>query len=559
MKLTLPLFFTLFALTAQDLLIPRTDLLELRIELKNEDKNILRIWAQNEFKKQYTKDGNTFSSYKIFALFRLIENEDSFAETFIKIVAGVKTVSDKKADDTAAHNIINRLAQSKDINKQRLAWYFYDYLTNRFSKDKAILKIRDSLPDGNWTHILPNYSYQFNVADQINNKKPVKIGTKIKAAKGYEKKARLLQDKAAFVNGLIVITLRNGRTTGMASQISALAIDSKERNGRAFIDQEVGTSMKRSLANAMIALQKRYPLLAPNKSIMISFGEREAMKDGNSAGVAFALLLYSLYEDIDIDPSIAVTGVILPDCGVKAVGGVPSKIRGAWRKGLKLAVIPEENKDSVKDLTLIYELPILWNIQIFTAKHLTEVLPVATEQKSPKIKEAIKRFWELSKILNKGNKEIVANKKHIVSELEEILKLAPNHESSRVLKAMLTGRRPKSLTLNGSVDFLFMMIERTLSISPGKAYETAEELLTHNRRFLTSGISKISPHAKPFAGEILKYLDSLIKFRRLLVFNIHKDKKNIGTALNLLESESETMDLTRERLQRAWNKLQKKL
>ena len=72
-------------------------------------------------------------------------------------------------------------------------------------------------------------------------------------------------------------------------------------------------------------------------------------------------------------------------------------------------------------------------------------------------------------------------------------------------------------------------------------------------------MSKISPDAKPFARQIMSYLDSLTKLRRLLVMNIHKDKDQIGTALNMMDSESKTMEITRERLQKAWEKLRKKL
>ena len=196
----------------------------------------------------------------------------------------------------------------------------------------------------------------------------------------------------------------------MAAEITAQSLRGASKNGYAYLDQDVGFDMKRSVVNAMMALQNRYPLMEAHKDIMLSFDERESMKDGNSAGIAFTLLLYSMYEGINIDPQVAVTGVMMPDCGVKAVGGVPSKIRGAWQKGLKIAIIPEENVQTVSDLTLMYELAILWNIQIFTASHFTEVLPIATVEKNSAVKEAIDRFNKLTSILNKGNKEIIKQK-----------------------------------------------------------------------------------------------------------------------------------------------------
>ena len=72
------------------------------------------------------------------------------------------------------------------------------------------------------------------------------------------------------------------------------------------------------------------------------------------------MLLYSLYGGIDLDDDCAVTGVIMPSLIVKAVGGVPSKVRGAHIQGLKYAVIPEENRETVGDMTLLYELKTIW-------------------------------------------------------------------------------------------------------------------------------------------------------------------------------------------------------
>ncbi|MCM8539217.1 MAG: hypothetical protein NE328_03010, partial [Lentisphaeraceae bacterium] len=346
---------------------------------------------------------------------------------------------------------------------------------------------------------------------------------------------------------------------GMAAEITAHSVKGAKQNGYAYIDQDVGFDMKRSVVNAMMAVQNRYPIVESHKDVMFSFDERESMKDGNSAGVAFTLLLYSLYEGIELDPEVAVTGVILPDCGVKAVGGVPSKIRGAWQKGLKIAIIPEENIETVSDLTLMYELSILWNIQIFTASKFTEVLPIAKVKKAEKVKQSIAKFNKLIPILNKGGNEIIKNKKMILAELDQILKLTPNHESARVLKLMLSGQRPKSLSMNGSIDYLFMMIDRILGISPEKAYETSEEIIVKNKSSVSASFRKISPETRAFAAEIIKYADSLIKYRRLMVLNLHNDKKKIGTALNLMDEETENMDQTRERLQQKWERIQNSL
>ena len=546
-----------------EFLTPRIQLLEYPVEFKKKDKELLVKWAHDEMwrfvKKARDEDKRSLQLMQIMTLYRLSAEADDFNSNYVRMVMGKdKSVSAKDIYLKAVKFPIANLSRG-DLNSRRIAWFYYDYLASLYPEEKEYSRMRDSMPQGNWMTIIPGYHYRFDVSEIEGRSKPKSIADVITVAEGYKLKARKIQKTESKINGLIVITLRNGKKQGMATEITAKAIKGMEKNGRAFIDQLVGLDMKRSVSSSMLALQKRYPFVSPYENIVLSFEGRESMKDGNSAGIAFSLLLYSLYEGVDIDPSIAVTGVIMPDCEVKAVGGVPSKIRGAWKKGLKVAVIPEDNKDAVSDLTLMYELNILWNIQVFTASQFTEVLPIAKKRKDANIQKAIYKFEKLAVILNKGNREIINNKAHILKELDEVIKLAPNHESAKVLKNMLIGKKAKTLSLNGSVDFVFMMIERILSISPAKAYESSEEIITKNRSFLKRNIQRLSKESHPFAGEMFRYIESLLRFRKLMVLNFHNDKENIGTALNLMDEETKDMEESRERLQEKWEKLKNKL
>ena len=557
------LFFLSLSSFGVEFLPPRVQLIEFSAELDKKDRELLSSWAHDEMwrfvKKAREEDKRSLQLMQVMTLYRLTVEDKDFNTNYMKMVMGRdKTVAARDVYLKAMEFPIERLSKG-DLNSRRFAWFFYDYLAAQYPDVKKYSTVRDSLPKGNWMTVIPGYEHRFDVSREGAKSKPDEISGEISVAKGYELKARKTQQKEAVINGLIVITLSNGKKQGMATEITAKPFKGQAENGKAFIDQIVGLDMKRSVGSAMLALQKRYPYVSPFENVVLSFEDRESMKDGNSAGVAFSLLLYSLYEGMEIDPSIAVTGVIMPDCEVKAVGGVPSKIRGAWKKGLKVAVIPEENKAAVGDLTLMYEMSILWNIQIFTASQFTEVLPIAKKQKDANVKESISRFSKLADILNKGNQEIIKNKAHILKELDEIIKLTPNHESAQVLKRMLSGNRPKTLSLNGSVDFVFMMIERILGISPAKAYESSEEIITKNRAFLKRNIPRLSQESHAFAGEVLRYIESLLRFRKLMVLNFHNDRENIGTALNMMDKETEDMEESRERLQEKWEKLQKKL
>ena len=117
-----------------------------------------------------------------------------------------------------------------------------------------------------------------------------------------------------------------------------------------------------------------------------------------------------------MDDACAVTGVIMPDLAVKAVGGVPSKVRGAHIRDLKYAVIPEENRETVGDMTLSYELKTIWQTQIFTAEKFSDAMQIARVDKDPKTKEAIQRFNSVAEILDSGGKSIKYNRSFLMSE-----------------------------------------------------------------------------------------------------------------------------------------------
>lgn len=67
-------------------------------------------------------------------------------------------------------------------------------------------------------------------------------------------------------------------------------------------------------------------------------------KDGPSAGTALSLAIYSLFENLDINCKIAMTGEINLQGTVMPIGGLEQKLEGAKRSGVNLALIPKDNK-----------------------------------------------------------------------------------------------------------------------------------------------------------------------------------------------------------------------
>jgi ATP-dependent Lon protease len=73
-------------------------------------------------------------------------------------------------------------------------------------------------------------------------------------------------------------------------------------------------------------------------------------KDGPSAGAAFTLAIYSILTDKKVNNKVAMTGEIDLLGNVTAIGGLESKINGAFKAGIEVVLIPEENKEDYERL-----------------------------------------------------------------------------------------------------------------------------------------------------------------------------------------------------------------
>ena len=534
---------------------PNTDVLEVGIELSKAKKSLFFSWASQEYER-YEKSNWSLSG-KALSLCKILGDEATFRGYFLKQAYGLKF--DFKLVPTG--NILKESMKlvNGDTEQKMVAWYIFDYM-NASKPSEELKSIVAKLPRGNWEYIVPLLRNGFTtLSDQDPNPQLKRINDEVKIAPEYFGKPRSPKKTVASVNGLIVSDMANHRSVGAPARITATVIETNHNERAVYLDEETGMDMKRSVSNAELALHQRFPILSKYQNVRLAFEGRESQKDGNSAGVAFTLLLYSIYEGIEIDDKSAVTGVILPDLTVKAVGGVPSKVRGAHIRGIEYVVIPEENKEIVADMTLLYELSTIWRTQIFTASKFTDALKIARVDKDVKTREAILRFSVVAKIMDKGNSVIREKREFLLSELEAIVELKPNHESAKVLIKFFKGERPKRLSLGGSADLLFMVVDRTLGISVNEAYKTSEEAFRYNQSFLKRSSRKLDPITARFTFKLSSYITTLIKYRNLLEKNILKDSSKIGTAFGLLDKEGDQLEKTRNELDKIWRQIVKKM
>ena len=85
-------------------------------------------------------------------------------------------------------------------------------------------------------------------------------------------------------------------------------------------------------------------------------------KDGPSAGGAITLAILSQLSGIPVKHTVAMTGEIDLNGNIKQIGGLVSKLSGAKKAGVTLALIPRENEEDLFKAKSNYRLCIVHSI-----------------------------------------------------------------------------------------------------------------------------------------------------------------------------------------------------
>ncbi|MBS3929829.1 MAG: endopeptidase La [Sphingomonadales bacterium] len=115
------------------------------------------------------------------------------------------------------------------------------------------------------------------------------------------------------------------------------------------------------------------PSLIARKDIHIHLPEGAVPKDGPSAGIGMVTSIVSTLTGIAVRKDVAMTGEVTLRGRVLAIGGLKEKLLAALRGGIKLVLIPEDNR---KDLA---EIPqnVIEGLEIIPVSHVDEVLAQA--------------------------------------------------------------------------------------------------------------------------------------------------------------------------------------
>jgi len=177
-----------------------------------------------------------------------------------------------------------------------------------------------------------------------------------------------------------------GQVTGLAwtevgGELLTIEAVKMPGKGKHSVTGQLGDVMKESVQAAMSVVRSRVKALGlepefySESDIHIHVPEGAVPKDGPSAGVGMCTALVSVLTDIPVRADVAMTGEITLRGEVLPIGGLKEKLLAAHRGGIKIVLIPEENK---RDLTDIPK-NIKQNLDIRPVRWIDQVLEVALQ------------------------------------------------------------------------------------------------------------------------------------------------------------------------------------
>ncbi len=182
-----------------------------------------------------------------------------------------------------------------------------------------------------------------------------------------------------------------GMATGLAwteagGEILFIEVALMPGKGALLLTGHLGEIMKESAQAAFSFAKSHWRSLglkenfSKNLDVHIHVPEGAVPKDGPSAGVAMATALISALTKTPVRKEVGMTGEITLRGRVLEIGGVKEKVIAAHRAGLKVVILPKENKKDLEDIPA----KVKGDIKFIFVSELSEALNIALSKKERK-------------------------------------------------------------------------------------------------------------------------------------------------------------------------------
>jgi len=263
------------------------------------------------------------------------------------------------------------------------------YLLPKQLKNHGLKEEQLSLADDVLMNVIRYYTREAGVRglERVLAKLCRKIARKIVLSKGKSKQKVTIDNLEDLLGvkqyrfGLAEAKDEIGVVTGLAwtevgGELLQIETALTPGKGKLTVTGQLGDVMQESVHAALTYVRSRAELLGltadfhQKVDIHVHVPEGAIPKDGPSAGLAMATSLVSALTGIPVRREVCMTGEITLRGKSLPIGGLKEKLLAAHRGGLKVAIIPEENRKDMK------EVPnnVKDSMQVYYAENMDKVL-----------------------------------------------------------------------------------------------------------------------------------------------------------------------------------------
>ncbi|HZK75708.1 MAG TPA: endopeptidase La, partial [Candidatus Kapabacteria bacterium] len=171
-------------------------------------------------------------------------------------------------------------------------------------------------------------------------------------------------------------------TGGDVLPVETVLVDGSER---LTLTGQLGDVMKESAQAALTFIRARHKELkiprdfTKRKEIHVHLPEGAIPKDGPSAGITLIMAIISAATGKPVRGDLAMTGEITLRGNVLPIGGLQEKLLAAKRAGIKVVIIPEDNRPSLAEIPVA----ITEGLNIISVKTVDQAIPVVFDLTTP--------------------------------------------------------------------------------------------------------------------------------------------------------------------------------
>ena len=274
----------------------------------------------------------------------------------------------------------------------------------------------------------------------------------------------------ATIRALEIYQTDSGMMLGQTSEATLTVTPGPKRGLAVVFATHVGKEMMLARDEMLRYVRLQYPNWFAEHA-ELTFEDKYVGHDGGSIGAALGTLVLSVVDGFTIDPAAAMTGDISANGKVRAIGGVGAKLKGAIASKCTITAVPQDNYDQLVDAVVYNGPSLLMDTQVIGMATLTDAVAAVRTDRADRLARAVAKFADLQQAA--AGKPAYLRTKPGLDALAEVLELAPEHYSAKILQQYGQAKLPRTLSATASMYYTTLAAKPVLGILAARSGNTA--------------------------------------------------------------------------------------